>query len=91
MCKTGGETWLRGEFAENKGKIILLDPLDSRVPLGTSYEPMKKQSIPAKVAMKPTPEDYAIVTKLRAKLGVDSAQILRLALRKLAEAELKAS
>jgi hypothetical protein len=77
--------------AENKGKIKLLEPLDSRVPLGSQYEPMKKTPIPAKLAMKPTPEDYSIVTKLRAKLGVDNAQILRLALRKLAEAELKAS
>lgn len=77
---------------ENKGKINLLYPLDTRVPLGASYEPMKKTAIPAKFAMKPTPEDFSIMTKLRAKLGVDNAQILRLSLRKLAEAEgLKAS
>lgn len=78
--------------ADSKGEIKLLNPLDNRVPLGSSYEPMKKTPIPAKLAMKPTPQDFSIVTRLREKLGVDNAQILRLALRKLAEAEgLKAS
>ena len=76
------------QVAESKPKKVLA----FAVPDGSQYEPMKKQPIPTKLALRPTPEDYSIVTKLRAKLGVDNAQIIRIALRKLAEAEgLKAS
>lgn len=78
----------KSQVAEFKKKKVLA----LSVPDGSQYEPMKKQPIPTKLALRPTPEDFAIVTKLRAKLGVDNAQIIRIALRKLAEAEgLKAS
>lgn len=61
--------------------------LDMLVPLGTQCEPMAKKSIPAKVGIRPTPQDYSIISKLREKLGVDNSQIIRIALRRLAEAE----
>ena len=69
--------------AENKGnKIVAFS-----VPSGSQYEPMKKQPIPTKLALRPTAEDFSIAQRLRAKLGVDYSQIIRLALRKLAEHE----
>lgn len=67
-------------------------PLDTVVPVGTQCESMKKQPIPQRVGLRPNQEDYKLITKLREKLGVDTSQIIRIALRKLAEAEaLKAS
>lgn len=76
------------QAAENKRKKVL----DFGVHAGSQYEPMKKQPIPTKVALRPTAEDYSIISRLRSKLGVDNSQIIRIALRKLAEAEgLKAS
>ncbi len=74
--------------AENKGN----KSVDTLYPVGSHLRLMAKPSKPEKLAMRPTEDDYALVTKLRKKLGVDSSQIIRLALRKLAEAEgLKAS
>jgi len=74
--------------AENKAN----KGVDTRCPNGSHLRLMSKPSKPEKLAMRPTEDDYALVTKLRKKLGVDSSQIIRLALRKLAEAEgLKAS
>jgi ribbon-helix-helix CopG family protein len=73
---------------ENKGNL----GVDTSYPIGSQCSAMVKTSKPEKLAMRPTEDDYALVTKLRKKLGVDSSQIIRLALRKLAEAEgLKAS
>lgn len=77
---------------ENKGKINPADPLDNRFYIGTQCVPMAKKSIPSRVGLRPNPQDYSLISKLRDKLGVDNSQIIRLALRKLAEAEgLKAS
>lgn len=53
---------------------------------------MAKKKIPTSVALRPNQSDYSLITRLRDKLGVDNSQIIRIALRKLAEAEgLKAS
>lgn len=71
------------QVAENRRNKVLA----FSVPAGSQYEPMSKQQIPTKLALRPTPEDFAIAQRLRAKLGVDYSQIIRLALRKLAEAE----
>lgn len=76
------------QTAENKRNL----GVDTQYPNGSHLRLMVKPSKPEKLAMRPTEDDYALVTKLRKKLGVDSSQIIRLALRKLAEAEgLKAS
>jgi ribbon-helix-helix CopG family protein len=69
--------------AENKEN----KSVDTAYPIGSQCYAMAKTSKPEKLAMRPTEDDYALVTKLRKKLGVDSSQIIRLALRKLAEAE----
>ena len=71
------------QVAESKLKKVLAFGVHS----GSQYEPMKKQPIPTKLALRPTAEDFSIAQRLRAKLGVDYAQIIRLALRKLAEHE----
>lgn len=55
---------------------------------------MKKQTIPDRIAFRPSPEDFTILTKIGAKLGVDNSQVIRIALRRLFELEglqLKAS
>ena len=62
-------------------------PIDTLHPIGSQYAPMKKKPIPTKVALRPTEEDYSIISKLRGKLGVDNSQVLRIALRRLAEHE----
>jgi hypothetical protein len=41
----------------------------------------------AKINIRPTPEDQKIVGALHRKLGVDTSQIFRLAIRVLAEKE----
>lgn len=67
-------------------------PIDTMVPSGTQCVSMKKQPIPQRVGLRPNQDDYRLITKLKEKLGVDNSQIIRIALRKLAEAEgLKAS
>lgn len=69
--------------AENKGNKVL----DGRGHHGTQCLSMTKQSIPEKVGIRPTAEDHKIITRLCAKLGVDKSQIIRIALRRLAELE----
>lgn len=49
--------------------------------------PMKRQASSQKISVRPTADDSKIVGALRKKLGVDVSQILRLALRALAEKE----
>lgn len=76
--------------AENKGNRVL----DGRGHLGTQCLSMTKLSIPEKVGIRPTAEDHKLIVRLCAKLGVDKSQIIRIALRRLAEFEglqLKAS
>jgi len=77
---------------KNRGKLQVPESKEKNtlaflVPSSSQYEPMKKQPIPTKMALRPTPEDFSIAQRLRAKLGIDYAQILRLGLRKLAESE----
>lgn len=42
---------------------------------------------PAAIAMRPTKDDWRIMAKLREKFGVDNSQIIRLAIRCLADVE----
>jgi hypothetical protein len=49
--------------------------------------PMKKQAKPERLALRPTDGDFSLLTRLKEKLGVDTSQVIRIALRKLAEHE----
>lgn len=81
---------MRGEGKSLKSGGIF--PIDTMVPSGTQCVSMKKHPIPQRVGLRPNRDDYRLITKLKEKLGVDNSQIIRIALRKLAEAEgLKAS
>lgn len=74
---------------ENKGnKILAFD--DSN---GVLCHPMaKKTPKPEKIQIRPTDDDFAIIQAGMKKHGLDMTQILRMALRRFAEAEgLKAS
>jgi len=52
----------------------------------------KKQEKPDKIQIRPTDEDFAIIQAGQRKHGLDMSQIIRMALRRFAEAEgLKAS
>jgi hypothetical protein len=46
-----------------------------------------KKGNPVKISIRPTPEDVRLVGLLHKKLGVDTAQIFRLAIRALATKE----
>lgn len=48
---------------------------------------MTLRDIPALVTFRPTEEDYEILKKLKAKLGVGFSQVLRIALRRLWQLE----
>ena len=61
--------------------------VDTGVRSGAQCSRMAKASIPDRLGLRPTEQDFRIMSKLKDKLGVDTSQIIRLALRKLAEAE----
>lgn len=69
--------------AENKGnKILAFDNY-----IGVHCHPMAKQKKPEKIQIRPTNEDFAIIQAGMRKHGLDMSQILRMALRRFAEAE----
>jgi len=55
--------------------------------MGVQSSPMSPKQIPEKIMFRPTPDDFALVTKLGKRLGLGYSQIIRLALRRLADAE----
>lgn len=84
---------MRNKFraAENKGNKVLA----MRDSAGVQLTPMApKIQIPEKIMFRPTEDDFSLVSRLGKKLGLGYTPLLRLALRRLAEAEglqLKAS
>lgn len=77
------------QVVENKQKI----PLAFCDYSGVLCHPMAKRTPkPEKIQIRPTDEDFAIIQAGMRKHGLDQTQILRMALRRLAEADgLKAS
>jgi len=77
------------QVPENKAKkVVAFDTAR-----GVHCHPMaKKQEKPDKIQIRPTDEDFAIIQAGQRKHGLDMSQIIRMALRRFAEAEgLKAS
>ena len=60
--------------------------VDSRLQLINNATCMAKKKAD-QLAVRPTPEDWKLVEALRAKTGLANASLIRLALRRLAEAE----
>lgn len=54
---------------------------------GVQLHPMAPKQIPEKIMFRPTQDDFSLVTKLGKRLGLGYTQIIRLALRRLAEVE----
>lgn len=72
--------------AENKGDIIV----DSVMQMEHPIQVMKQQT----VSFRATEEDLALMRRLTSKLGIKTTQVIKIALRRFAEAEgmkLKAS
>jgi len=80
------------QVAENElNKVVALGN-----PSGLQYTPMKRpgkaEKRPKPIQLRPTVADYAIIAAGMKKHGLDQSQIIRMALRRFAEAEgLKAS
>lgn len=73
----------KSQVHENKPKKVLAMHDSS----GVQFYPMIPKQIPEKIMFRPTPDDFSLVSKLGKKLGLGQSQIIRLALRRLAEAE----
>lgn len=71
------------QVAENNQKKSVASVKQS----GVQSYPMTPQEIPEKIMFRPTADDFNLVRKLGKKLGLGQSQILRLALRRLADAE----
>lgn len=71
------------QVAETNPKIVLA--FDK--PSGVQFDPMSPKKIPEKIMFRPTPDDFSLVSTLGKRLGLGQTQIIRLALRRLAEAE----
>jgi hypothetical protein len=69
---------------ENKGNRVLDFPNSE----GVHCHPMAKKTFkPEKIQIRPTDEDFAIIQAGKRKHGLDQTQIIRMALRRFAEAE----
>lgn len=68
---------------ENRDNIVV----DTVGHVGSYSFPMKKQPKPERLALRPTDGDFSLLTRLKEKLGIDTSQVIRLALRRLAEHE----
>jgi len=67
---------------------IIENFLDRPISIGVRCHPMaKKTPKPEKIQIRPTEEDFAIIQAGMRKHGLDMSQILRMALRRFAEAE----
>jgi len=63
-------------------------PVASAGRSGVHCHPMaKSKPKPEKIQIRPTDEDYAIIQAGKKKHGLDQTQIIRMALRRLAEAD----
>lgn len=80
---------------DSKGKINLLAPIDKCIQNGKLVAVAKKPNskLPATVTFRPGPDDYKIILAGKSKHGLKkTVDVLRMALRRFAEAEgLKAS
>lgn len=76
------------ENSKQAVNTLIKNSLDNAVLLSDNSCAMaiKKEPIP-RLFLRANEEDYALVVKLRKKLGVDNSQILRIALRSLADKE----
>jgi hypothetical protein len=80
--------------AENKGNINVLAPLDNCITNDRMMAVAKKKTtkLPVVVTFRPGPEDYEIIEAGKSKHGLKkTTDLLRMALRRFAEADLKAS
>jgi hypothetical protein len=59
----------------------------SVIPRGVQCTPMAKPTKPEKIQLRPTDTDFAIIQAGMKKHGADMSQVLRMALRRLAEAD----
>ncbi len=85
MRKTGTKL----QVAENRDNLVV-----ANISKKSNLYPMKRNKtvIPAKVTFTPSPEDFAIIQRGQKKHGIKITEVLRMALRRFAEAEdLKAS
>lgn len=85
MRKNGEKLQVAENTAKKSVAICISD--------GVRCHPMaKKAPKPEKIQIRPTDEDFAIIQAGQRKHGLDMTQIIRMALRRFAEAEgLKAS
>lgn len=82
-------------FVDSKGKINSVTPIDKCIQNGKLLNVAKKTNpkLPATVTFRPGPDDYRIIEAGKSKHGLKkTVDVLRMALRRFAEAEgMKAS
>lgn len=79
---------------DSKGKINIVTPIDKRVFIGLQCHSMANKKTTTKesnagrpIQLRAKKEDFAIIQAGMRKHGLDMSQILRMALRRFAEAE----